>query len=88
MFPNNEFWQCPSYTWSSFVLGIAIWLILAIVATISEEMVPSTSLILVAASLFWIIRTFVHFVSPNEACEAKGYPGQHYMNPFAASVIE
>lgn len=85
MFPDNQFWQCPSYTWSSFVLSSIICLIIGLMfLTAGPKAAMTTSKILSMFMLFWMFRTLYHFVSPNKDCEAKGYIGQSYINPFAS----
>ena len=84
MFPNNEFWQCPSYTYSTFVLGIIIcliiWITFYIAGTEAAETVSKAGGLFM---IFWALRTLLHFVDPNTNCATKGYEGQHYANPFA-----
>ena len=87
VFPNNEFWQCPSYTYSTFVLGIIIGLIIWITfymagAEAAEKVGNFGGLFMI----FWALRTLYLFAYPNIGCEATGYPGQHYADPFAKAV--
>lgn len=83
MFPENEFWQCPSNTWSSFVIGIMVSIVIAMSFTVNNDigtLVASAGVIL---TLLWSIRTLIHWFKPDLRCAAVGFPGQHYINPFA-----
>ena len=83
MFPNNEFWQCPSYAYSMFILSILAALILVVASQLlSESGVDKVAKLIGVFMIFWILRVLYRFFVPNKNCEAKGFPGQHYINPF------
>ena len=82
MFPENEFWQCPSYTWSSFLLSIIVGLIIALSFLMGESAGSKLQIVGGLFMLFWMFRTLYHWIYPDPRCEAKGFPGQHYINPF------
>ena len=82
MFPDNEFWQCPSYTWSSFLLSLVVSIIIALAMLGGQTSVQGAQLVCGLMVLFWMGRTMMHWFSPDARCEAKGFPGQHYANPF------
>lgn len=81
-FPNNEFWQCPSYTWSSIVLGLIVSIIISLAFLINDSLGTFVANVGSLFLVFWILRTVLYWVNPNPECEARGYPGQHYANPF------
>ena len=89
MFPDNEFWQCPSYTYSSLVLGTIVGLIIIFTFMIGGDKYGS---IAVSAGglfmTFWVLRTLLHWFIPNAKCATVGYPGQHYGNPFYSPVMD
>lgn len=80
-FPDNEFWQCPSYTWSSIVLGVMVSIVIALAFLVNNDLGSLALNIGSIFLLFWMVRTFVHWISPNPRC-ATGFTGQHYINPF------
>ena len=82
MFPENEFWQCPSYTWSSFLLSIIVGLIIALSFLMGESAGSKLQIVGGLFMLFWMFRTLNHWIYPDPRCEAKGFPGHHYINPF------
>jgi hypothetical protein len=82
MFPDNEFFQCPSYTYSSFVLATVVALIIFLVSKINMKAVPIATAIGSLFLVFWALRTVYLWVSPNKECAATGYPGMRYGNPF------
>lgn len=89
MFPDNEFWQCPSYSYSSLVLGIIVGLIIMVTFMIGGAEVGSIATS--AGGLFmtfWFLRTLLHWFSPNAKCATIGYPGQHYGDPFYSPVMD
>ena len=82
MFPENEFWQCPSYTWSSFLLSIIVGLIMALSFLMGESVGSKLRIVGGLFMLLWMFRTLYHWISPDPRCEVTGFPGQHYINPF------
>ena len=88
MFPNNEFWQCPSYTWSSFIFGSIIFFIIWLVSlTKNKTAISATAAIGGIFMLGWGLYTLFHWFKPNKECAAVGYPGQHHINPFYKSEM-
>lgn len=81
-FPDTEFWQCPSYTWSSIVLGVMVSIVIALAFLVNNDLGSLALNIGSIFLLFWMVRTFVHWISPDTRCVATGFPGQHYINPF------
>ena len=81
MFPDNEFWQCPTYTWSTFLIGLMVSCIISLSFLGGENIGYAVSAGGGIFTFFWMCRTMVHWVNPDERCEAKGFPGHHYMNP-------
>ena len=88
MFPDNEFFQCPSYTYSSFLIGIVVSLIIWMITLINKDLGGKAALLGGLVMFCWALRTLWLWVSPYEGCETKGYPGQHYGNPFYSEYIE
>ena len=81
--PQNEFWQCPSYTWSTISLGI----IVSIIVFFANAMGGKELAIKVAGfggflMTLMALRTLYLWYSPDPRCEAKGFPGQHNINPL------
>ena len=105
---DNEFWQCPSYTYSMFllfmILTIAIYIYIKMQFSNAngkytlEELISKGGnvfmLYLLMSTIYIGFSTYIlyKFFNPNPECEAKGFPGQHYMNPFynapTAAVLE
>jgi hypothetical protein len=86
MLPNNEFWQCPSYTWSSFVIGIMVSIVIVMAFMVNDgvgELMMNVGGVVV---FIWAARTLYHWGYPDPRCATVGFPGQHYANPFASSV--
>jgi hypothetical protein len=83
MFPQNEFWQCPSHMWSSLVVGALVTLVVMMSFMINFGVGVLMYGVGIFFTLFWLTRTFIHWLSPDVRCEARGFPGQHYANPFA-----
>jgi len=81
--PQNEFWQCPTYTWSTISLGIIISIIVFFAYNIGGKDF-SMKVAGVGGFLMTImaLRTLYLWYSPDPRCEAKGFPGQHNINPF------
>lgn len=86
-FPDTEFWQCPSYTWSSLVLGLMVSIVIAMAFLVNNDL---GSFVLNVGSLFllfWAARTFMHWIDPDPRC-ATQFLGQHYINPFYKPPIK
>jgi len=95
---DNEFWQCPSYTYSTFLLLMIFTIVIYIYIKMQfsnangkytlEELISkggSVFILLLFMSTIYIgFSTYIlyKFFNPKPECEAKGFPGQHYMNPF------
>jgi hypothetical protein len=83
-FHNTPFWQCPSYTITSFVLGLIVALIVGIIAMVSTDMAKYAG---AAGGIFmflWVLYVFYStFIDVNEGCRPKGFESNHWANPFA-----
>lgn len=82
MFPQNEFWQCPSHAWTMTLLSTIFSIILIIILSINIRVGSITGIVFGIFLFLVSIRTFIHWIYPNPGCETRGYPGQHYMNPL------
>jgi hypothetical protein len=82
MFPDNEFWNCPSYTWSSISLGFMVAMIVSLVYAINTTLGEVASYLSSIIMLGWMIYNIYRWVNPNARCERPEFPGQHYANPF------
>ena len=83
MFPNNEFWQCPSYTWSSMVIGVMIGIVVYLSFLVNEKVGAVMAVVGSLVAFVWILRTVYLWFVPNEKCKTVGYPAGSYRNPFA-----
>ena len=83
MFPDNEFWQCPSWAitsvYASIILGVIMFIAIKVFGTESAYYVAVGGGLVM---LFLLCRTVYHWFSPDARCETKGFPGQHYGSPF------
>lgn len=83
-FPNTPFWQCPSYTITSFMLGLIVALIVGIISMVSTDMAKYAG---AAGGIFlflWVLYVFyATFIDTNKDCTPNGFPSNHWMNPFA-----
>ena len=83
MFPDNEFWQCPSWGITNFYAYL-IFLVLFLI-TLKVFGADSAYYVAVGGGLIMLgllLRTLYYWFKPDARCEAKGFPGQHYGNPF------
>lgn len=80
-FPDNEFWQCPSYTWSSIVLGVMVSIIVALAFLVNNDLGSFAMNVGSLFLFFWMVRTFFKWIDPDPRCETQ-FKGQHYINPF------
>lgn len=80
MFPNNQFFQCPTYFASSvfFSIVIIITIILVVSMTTNTEIIGIVGSVLGLFMTFWTLRLFYLSFYPNPDCEAKGFPGQYF----------
>lgn len=84
MFPNNEFFQCPTYFSSNMFFSIVIIIILLIITLGVGTFGADGKIIVIAGGIFglfmafWVIRIFYLSFFPNPDCEARGFPGQHF----------
>lgn len=95
---DNEFWRCPSYTYSTFLLLMIFTIVIYIYIKMQfsnangkytlEELISKGgsvfTLVLFMSTIYIGFSTYIlyKFFNPNPECAAKGFPGQHYMNPF------
>jgi hypothetical protein len=85
LFPDNEFFQCPSYTSSSLIIGFYTWFIILAVSMVMPSLVPQVSGLMGLVAFVWFFYNIARFFSPNPGCERVGYPGQHFANPFGTT---
>jgi len=87
VFPNNEFFQCPSWTWSSFVLSTIITLVVILIGMVfgntGYAIAGGVGSFLMIVWGFYVLSMFF---APNVGCKSVGYPTRSYINPFAPSL--
>lgn len=87
MFPNNEFFQCPTYFSSNMFFSIVIIILLLIIDKTGADgkTIGIAGGIFGLFMIFWNIRIFYLSIYPNSDCEAKGFPGQQFW-PWSSVV--
>jgi hypothetical protein len=81
-FPQNEFWQCPSYTWSSTVLGVMITLVIMLSFMVDTKLGAVMSVVGGVVGILWALRVLYKWFVPDQRCNPVGFTPNHYGNPF------